>query len=221
MNIPGTIDDHIDQSLTNVADIVGYSHMNNEESDIANSHFKYDNIREIKNRWINSNDMSCDWEHLYTIAFIRNPWRRSYDIYKSYKYLESIEWSGVNKLRAGIKDFKTFLKHTHLLCPGQHHYIYKTPDVAKNTFNTPLVSTSHSMTIQNRHRCGGSLVKLVIKSDHPVDNKTKLILDRWNVPHELLDFQQDDTYKNLYDDKMKEIISELYQDDINFFQYKF
>lgn len=225
MNIPGCVDSKIDSQLSDQSNIMGMDNFDRSNEDItsnsnsstSNSFFKYDNIRDIKLNF--NNHVSEDWTYYYKFTFIKNPWKRTYDLYNMYCRMRGLGIKAVIEVMSNINSFEEFISCKHLLCGNQYDYIYKTPDQQKWSFNNPFVTLNHSQDIINLYRCGGSLVNSVFNVDNGLNEKSKKILSKFGIS---LDYEGGDyEYRDMYSKSMRKSVAKFFEDDINFFMLKF
>jgi len=146
------------------------------------------------------------FEKYYKFAFVRNPWDRTYS---AYRYLKAGGWNEEDKLwdeanLAQFQDFNSFVKYwltpqnirKHIHFMPQYHFIC---DSNKRLL---LDYLAYFETINE------DFEKICSKLD--IDTK----LGRHNA-------NPDNDYRAAYDDESRDIVTNVYSDDIEMFGYDF
>jgi len=150
--------------------------------------------------YIPDNDITQElWDTYYKFAFVRNPWDRA---------VSEFHWRHSLPTRRPSKDFKEFLRHCERRLKRTEKGIYWTHAQTQKSY------------ITNNN---GELILDDIFRFEDIENSIKTISKKLNIPLELKKYNSSKhkNYREYYDNETKEMVNNLYYEDVEMFDYEF
>ena len=162
--------------------------------------YQQDGLQHLKGYQIKQEISQQDFDSFFKFTFVRNPWDR---VISNYHHFKVCEERGDHQISKNIKNFEEFVK--------------------KRLFNDGVVhlnKASDFIMDQNKN----VLVNFIGRFEN-LENDFKVICDKIGLKNICLRehnrSNRDKDYTKYYSDETKEIVGNVYKEDIERFEYKF
>jgi hypothetical protein len=169
--------------------------------------FRFIRDHEIEADYLNLHQIDDIYPGIKTIAIVTNPWLR---VVRAYKTIQDLK-TETRKIPATVFDFNTD-SFEDFICN-----IKNVPATDKYWF-TP--TTPQKQWLEYNTENGVRTVDYILKSE-TIDTDFKIIQDYFCTDVPLTNTEKIPTYRKFYTKKTRDIIADIFAEDIEYFNYKF